>query len=138
MVSLPGGCVSALLRRQDLHFDTGQIASPAEAQNRLAFFKVENDGFDLGAQRRAIDKNDLPQARCKRSWANILDGLRAGEVGGRLSSPCWGLVVRESDKIAGSGEYNLSGERYREGTVQSKYFPMQNGGIDGGDNQATV
>jgi type I restriction enzyme M protein len=26
------------------------------------FVKVENDGFDLGAQRREIDKNDLPKA----------------------------------------------------------------------------
>ena len=25
--------------------------------------KIENDGFGLGAQRRAIEKNDLPQAR---------------------------------------------------------------------------
>ena len=26
------------------------------------FLKIENDGFDLGAQRREIDKNDLPLA----------------------------------------------------------------------------
>ncbi len=28
----------------------------------ILFLKVENDGFDLGAQRRPIDKNDLPDA----------------------------------------------------------------------------
>ena len=33
----------------------------AKKTNHIAFFKVENDGFDLGAQRREIDKNDLPQ-----------------------------------------------------------------------------
>ena len=33
----------------------------AKKADRIAFFKVENDGFDLGAQRRPIDKNDLPQ-----------------------------------------------------------------------------
>ena len=33
----------------------------AKKTDRIAFFKVENDGFDLGAQRRPIDKNDLPQ-----------------------------------------------------------------------------
>ena len=26
----------------------------------VAFFKVENDGYDLGAQRRPIGKDDLP------------------------------------------------------------------------------
>ena len=30
-------------------------------RDRLGFFKVENDGFDLGAQRRAIAENDLSQ-----------------------------------------------------------------------------
>ncbi|MGB9666047.1 MAG: N-6 DNA methylase, partial [Candidatus Cryosericum sp.] len=32
----------------------------AKKTSTIAFFKVENDGFGLGAQRRAIDKNDLP------------------------------------------------------------------------------
>ncbi len=35
--------------------------SLARQSDTIAFFKVENDGFGLGAQRRAIDKNDLPQ-----------------------------------------------------------------------------
>ena len=35
----------------------------ARRTDRLAFFKVENDGYDLGAQRREIDKNDLPHVR---------------------------------------------------------------------------
>jgi type I restriction enzyme M protein len=30
--------------------------------DEILFVKVENDGFDLGAQRRKIDKNDLPKA----------------------------------------------------------------------------
>ena len=33
----------------------------------VAFFKVENDGFSLGAQRREIDKNDLPRVRSELS-----------------------------------------------------------------------
>ena len=33
----------------------------ARRTDRLAFFKVENDGYDLGAQRRPIDQNDLPR-----------------------------------------------------------------------------
>src|SRR6185369_16490063 len=37
--------------------------SLARLAQTVAFFKVENDGFGLGAQRRAIDKNDLPQVQ---------------------------------------------------------------------------
>src|SRR5690606_10591539 len=34
--------------------------SLARQSDTIGFFKVENDGFNLGAQRRPIDKNDLP------------------------------------------------------------------------------
>ncbi len=39
--------------------------SLAKQSDTIGFFKVENDGFGLGAQRRAIDKNDLPQVRAE-------------------------------------------------------------------------
>ena len=45
----------------------------------IAFFKVENDGYDLGAQRRPIDRNDLPQVRAE--IAAYMQRLRAGETG---------------------------------------------------------
>lgn len=34
----------------------------AKKSQHILFLKIENDGFDLGAQRREIDKNDLPKA----------------------------------------------------------------------------
>ena len=38
----------------------------------IAFYKIENDGFGLGAQRSAIDKNDLPDALANlREFLNI-------------------------------------------------------------------
>ena len=102
----------------------------AKKADRIAFFKVENDGFDLGAQRRAIDKNDLPQVR--KELGEYLGRLRAGEAGDdfqpaltdRVAEPgveytksepttTYGLTT-EKEKIATNGEYNLSGERYRE------------------------
>ena len=80
----------------------------AKKTDRVAFFKVENDGFDLGAQRRAIDKNDLPQVR--KELGEYLHRLRTGE-----SDPSLTLgLSAEKEKIAADGEYNLSGERYRE------------------------
>ncbi len=37
--------------------------------DEVLFVKVQNDGFDLGAQRRPIEKNDLPEAfRVLKDW----------------------------------------------------------------------
>ena len=82
----------------------------AKKTDRIAFFKVENDGFDLGAQRREIAENDLPQVR--EELGEYLGRLRAGEAVDDFA-PGLGMVVGKG-RIAESGEYNLSGERYRE------------------------
>ncbi|MCH7731428.1 MAG: N-6 DNA methylase, partial [Candidatus Marinimicrobia bacterium] len=66
----------------------------------ILFVKIENDGFDLGARRQPIDKNDLPEA---------LRILKSGDVG---SSELAHWV--EKSRIAESGDWNLSGERYRD------------------------
>ncbi|HOE18424.1 MAG TPA: N-6 DNA methylase [Syntrophorhabdaceae bacterium] len=92
----------------------------AKQTNTIAFFKVENDGFGLGAQRREIDKNDLPQARDE--IAEYLRRLRAREsVEG--FQPTLGLVVPK-EKIAANGDYNLNGERYRENGDRNHLFPL--------------
>ena len=59
--------------------------SLAKQSDTIAFFKIENDGFGLGAQRRAIDKNDLPQAQAE--IGEYLRRLRARESAGGASSP---------------------------------------------------
>ncbi len=94
--------------------------SLAKRADRIAFFKVENDGFDLGAQRRSIDKNDLPQVKAE--ITEYLRLLRAGESKNNFE-PTLGLIT-EKGKIAENGEYNLSGERYRENAVLSSSYPM--------------
>ena len=91
--------------------------SLARRTNTIAFFKIDNDGFGLGAQRREIDKNDLPQAQ-----AEICEYLRRLRTGETLAEPTLGLIV-EKEKIAANGEYNLSRERYREGTKRHSPFP---------------
>ena len=95
--------------------------SLAKKTDRVAFFKIDNDGYDLGAQRRPIDKNDLPQAQ--KELGEYFGRLRAGEsVDG--FQPVLGLVVKKT-RIAEGGEYNLSGERYRESDGQSANYPLQ-------------
>lgn len=95
--------------------------SLAKKTNAIVFFKVENDGFGLGAQRREIIKNDLPQVE-----AEIIEYLRHLRAGKSVEDfkLILGLVV-EKGKIAANGEYNLSRERYREGFVNLSTFPLE-------------
>ena len=94
--------------------------SLAKKTDRIAFFKVENDGFDLGAQRRPIDKNDLPQVQSE--IAECLRLLRTRETLEDFQ-PMMGLLV-EKEKIAANGDYNLSGERYRPIATYISSYPM--------------
>jgi type I restriction enzyme M protein len=93
--------------------------SLAKKTKTIAFFKVENDGFGLGAQRREVEKNDLPQVRVE--IADYLRRLRAGDSVEDFQ-PLLGLIVLK-EKIASNGEYNLSGERYREGAASLSEYP---------------
>jgi type I restriction enzyme M protein len=94
--------------------------SLAKRTATIAFFKIENDGFGLGAQRREIDKNDLPQAHTEID--EYLRRLRAGKSVEDFQ-PTLGLIVPK-EKIATNGDYNLSGERYREGVANLSTFPL--------------
>lgn len=91
----------------------------AKQTSCIAFFKVENDGFGLGAQRRPIDRNDLPRVR-----AEIAEYLRRLRARDSLEGfqPTLGMVVPK-EKIAANGDYNLSGERYRENGAKTAKYP---------------
>ena len=86
----------------------------------IAFFKVENDGYDLGAQRREIEANDLPAVQT--DLTEYLRRLRAGEPLDDFE-PATGLVVAK-ERIAEGGDYNLSGERYRENQRAMSSWPV--------------
>jgi len=94
--------------------------SLAKQSGTIGFFKIENDGYGLGAQRRDIDKNDLPRARAE--IAEFLHRLRTRKSVDDFTLTL-GLVVPK-DKIAANGDYYLSGERYREATANSHTFPL--------------
>ena len=92
--------------------------SLARRSNSIAFFKVENDGFGLGAQRRAIEKNDLSAAfEFLKAWFSSIGSDRE-----MMSSP--NALIVQKEKIAGNGDYNLSGERYRENAIRLSNYPL--------------
>ena len=101
VVSLPAGVFKPYsgVKTSILLFDN-QVAKKT---NEMLFIKVENDGFDLGAQRREIDKNDLPKA---------VEILEIWKTGKKKKSDIALWVKKE--KIIEIGDYNLTGERYRE------------------------
>ena len=184
VVSLPAGCFNPYsgVKTSILILDK----SLARQSDTIGFFKVEADGFGLGAQRRAIEKNDLPQVQAE--LETYLNGLRSGAFrakgpsmsakGAASSQPgatpqenvaqhakglkarpishaddgsglqpsdiserepgalpqagmscavgaqfTIGLIVPK-EKIAANGDYNLSGERYREGGAKTNIFPL--------------
>jgi type I restriction enzyme M protein len=94
--------------------------SLAKKSETIAFFKIENDGFGLGAQRREIDKNDLPLALAE--IGEYLNRLRTGESLADFK-PAQGLIVGK-EQLASNEEYNLGGERrYRENGVRVSHYP---------------
>jgi type I restriction enzyme M protein len=95
--------------------------SLARQSDTVAFFKVENDGFGLGAQRRAIEKNDLPQVQAE--LAAYLHALRAKAPTEAVLAAASTAQIVQKVKIAANGDYNLSGERYREGAATLSEFP---------------
>lgn len=118
VVSLPAGCFNPYsgVKTSILFLDK----SLARKSDTIAFFKVENDGFGLGAQRRAFEKNDLPQVKTELNA--YLEALRSQKPTADLQPAC-GLIVPK-EKIAANGDYNLSGERYRQGGAKIHTFPL--------------
>ena len=66
----------------------------------------------MGAQRRPIDKNDLPRAlEIVKAWQQAISEGKVFEL--NEDDKVVAHIVSEQ-KIAESGDYNLSGDRYKE------------------------
>ena len=106
----------------------------ARKADRIGFFKVENDGFDLGAQRRPIEKNDLPQiAQGMEEYLNM-DAQDRQDREKESCESCPSMLkklikqgsalIETKANIAANEEYSLSGERYRESKTRRAHFPV--------------
>ena len=106
----------------------------ARKSQHILFLKIENDGFDLGAQRREIDKNDLPVAlQTLEEYKECLSNDKAFE-----DLPSLATLV-EKDIINSNKDINLSAERYFESIKSNteyelvklsdeNYFKIESGG----------
>jgi type I restriction enzyme M protein len=91
----------------------------AKASEHVAFFKVENDGFALGAQRKAVKGSQLAQVKAELgAW---LQAARAG--GGEGLESSLGFAVERSDLLDESS-IKLSAERYVAREAGQSGFPM--------------
>jgi type I restriction enzyme M protein len=90
----------------------------AKKTDKVLFVKIENDGFDLGAQRRPIDKNDVP-----RSTAFMRECFNALRENRKPDETDFAWAV-EKARIGENGEWSLSGERHRERIPVITKWPM--------------
>jgi type I restriction enzyme M protein len=91
----------------------------AKTSDSIAFFKIENDGFGLGTQRRAVKGGQLGRVKSELSaWFMALRGVEEAVLNSSL-----GHAVAK-DRIAEGGEYILSGERYRAGELRHSVWPL--------------
>jgi type I restriction enzyme M protein len=122
VISLPAGVFNpyAGVKTSILILDK----SLAKKINAIAFFKVENDGYGLGAQRREIDKNDLPAALTAITNYKLRIANGADVLSDELATHDSRCLVVPKEKIAANGDYNLSGERYRENGFKQHTYPL--------------
>jgi type I restriction enzyme M protein len=89
----------------------------AKRSDRIIFLKIENDGYNLGAQRRQIEANDLPEAA--KQAASYKQAVMMHK---EYETPDKGVILVEKAKLAESGDYNLSAERYSLTVSQNTEF----------------
>lgn len=89
-------------------------SSVAAKHDEILFVTPLEVGFDAGATKRPIDKNDLPES---------LSLLKKWQSGTKVKGSLANRVTKS--KISQSGTYNLLGDRYKEGADYSdNKWPM--------------
>jgi type I restriction enzyme M protein len=125
VISLPEGCFNPYspVKTSILLLDKAL----SKKTNHILFIKIENDGFDLGAQRREIDKNDLPKAldTFNAFKKSIFEGKKFNQE--KFSDIS--LLV-EKKTVLNHKDFALSGHRYIVGEeIESDYEMVELGEV---------
>ncbi len=112
VVSLPAGVFNPYSGvKTSILFLDRNLARRTDA---VLFVKIENDGFDLGAQRRPNGKNDLPEA------LKVIEAWKKNQ-----KAPTEGIAHAVSRKrLLESVGVGFSGDRYRAVAVRGGKWPM--------------
>jgi type I restriction enzyme M protein len=119
VVSLPAGCFNPYsgVKTSILMLDKPL----AKKSNHVLFIKVNNDGYDLGAQRREHDKNDLPLAL--EAFNAYKESISSGKPFDE-EKYCSICALVDKEKITANKDIVLSGERYIEGKFSQTEFEI--------------
>jgi type I restriction enzyme M protein len=99
--------------------------------DKILFVKIENDGFDLGAQRRPKTGSQLPISAalvkeyillCHTERSRSMTDIESTLTDKFGPNNLWNITAKE--KIGESGDWNLSGERYKEKTKSLSKFSL--------------
>lgn len=118
VVSLPAGVFNPYAGvKTDILFLDKSVSS---ISTEILFVQITNDGFELGAQRQLMNKNDLPEA------INLMQNYRDSVLKNKtLSLQCSLAHLVSKEKIAESGDCSLYGARYRTKSISSdSKWPM--------------
>lgn len=85
----------------------------AKQKDEILFVKINNDGYDLGAQRREVNGSDIPEVK-----KIIKDYQNGRDVSDNA------LVTVASKQDIAEQDYILVGERYKEAIVVNSNYPM--------------
>lgn len=120
VISLPAGCFNPYsgVKTSILMLDK----SLAKKSDKVLFIKINNDGFDLGAQRREIDKNDLPTAL--EAFTAFKNNIAEGK---NFDTEAYNDLCHlvEKEKILANKDIVLSGERYIEQNEHLSSYPTR-------------
>lgn len=107
VVSLPGGVFNPYSGVKTSILLMDKIL--AKRTDKILFAKIENDGFDLGAQRRANEKGELPYIinAIKEYVKSLFKGTEFN------TDDYKNILVSSKERIAENGEWNLGAERYQ-------------------------
>lgn len=140
VISLPAGCFNPYsgVKTSVLILDKAL----SKKTDKILFLKIENDGYDLGAQRREHDKNDLPLA-----LLTLYDYKKCLNDGSKMHELPELANVVERKVILEQKDVVLSAERYFETKAinsnydlvklhDERYFKIESGGTPSSEEES--
>lgn len=87
--------------------------------DKVLFAKIENDGFDLGAQRKEIDGTQLPQVH------KLIESYKESVLSNSEFKDSSLAHLVSKKEIGENGQYNLTGSRYlKDERYENLKFPI--------------